>query len=257
MRQQNIPGRKCIQEKPMKYIYYNDQIHLKQYRLSRSSKVVQVCLRIFALSSLILTGLMILHLDVIFIKFHNITIDVLDKLTIHQVEVFGNKHLSKNDILKCANISYDLTNDKLGETMVCDSWKILENLKSCKQIAKAEVIRILPSRLIIKLQEKQAYAIWRHQNNFFLLDINGDTIRNYVTNEEKAKYIILFGDSANKETVDILPLLENIMGDEYSQVASLHLISQRRWNMLLLNGLLVKLPENNPEMALRLLVSMR
>lgn len=244
----------------MKYIYYNEQVQLKQYSFNRTSKITNICIRLLALISIVTIGSLALYFEHLYHEAQKWLSPIVSFLSVSQIEVKGNKLLSKEEVMKCAQINYDSQEDTKSEfynISKYDVWKILANLKSCKQVEKAEVfIKISPSatHLIIELQEKVAHAIWRNQGYFYLLDTKGEIMRNYVTNEEKAKYIILFGDHANKKSVSLLPVLEHIMGQEYSQIASLHLIAQRRWNMLLLNGILIKLPEDDIESALRMVI---
>ncbi len=241
----------------MKYIYYNDNVYSKQYRLKNRYKIRKVCSKIFATTIVGLVCLFILFIEIIEIKIQQNLVNFINIFAMKDLRVVGNQHLSKEDVLHCAGIKYNNSNNTINNEnglFIYNSWSILNNLKSCKEIEKAEVIRRFPSSLLIQITEKKAYAIWRQQNQFFLLDYNGEIIRSYVTHNEKAQYIILFGESANKEANNILPLLENIMNDLYSEIASLHFISQRRWNILMINGLLIKLPENNIQQGLEILI---
>lgn len=111
----------------------------------------------------------------------------------------------------------------------------------------ARVERRLPSTLKITLNEIQPMARWRHKN------------KDYVVGEEQiieTSDIDAFdflpqitGENAHKHASDFLLLLEAEPSIS-PYVKQADRVSDRRWNIEMTNGLLIKLPAENEEKAL-------
>jgi cell division septal protein FtsQ len=109
---------------------------------------------------------------------------------------------------------------------------------------------ILPNILYISGFERNPYAIWWDYNKFYLVDDEGVILSDNVTEEDKNKYILVVGENAIDNLGKIITIIS--ASKQNGKVASLRFIGQRRWDLALNNGTILKLPENNELSAINL-----
>jgi cell division protein FtsQ len=121
-------------------------------------------------------------------------------------------------------------------------------------VEDAVVLRLLPNRVVILVDERQPLALWGSPNGVVVLDAEGHTV-------EGADPIGFSG----------LPRVEGLAAPEAagalsaalarrpalaSRVASFERVGGRRWDLTLDSGLLVRLPEGDVEAALDELITL-
>jgi len=109
------------------------------------------------------------------------------------------------------------------------------------------VRRELPNRLVIDILERKPFAIWQYNKTFYLIDDSGYKI---TTNLEKFQDLLHFvGEGADIYAASLVNLLK-----DKPQITSniKHVIFQgmRRWDLVMRNGMIVKMPEYNMQKAL-------
>jgi cell division septal protein FtsQ len=109
---------------------------------------------------------------------------------------------------------------------------------------------ILPNILYISGFERNPCAIWWDYNKFYLVDDEGVILSDNVTQEDKNKYILVVGENAIDNLRKIITIIS--ASKQNGKVASLRFIGQRRWDLVLNNGTILKLPENNELSAINL-----
>lgn len=135
--------------------------------------------------------------------------------------------------------------------MQIDLWRIKSNLEKLTWVKHASVTRQLPSTLSIAVTERQPMALWQNDGKVKLIDIDGETINE--TNLEKfSNLIILVGSNVPYHAGHFLKFISSTP-DIAAMISSGVLVNGRRWNVKLKNGILIKLPEDNPEEAWKFL----
>ncbi|MCP4183145.1 MAG: FtsQ-type POTRA domain-containing protein [Hyphomicrobiales bacterium] len=175
---------------------------------------------------------------------HSIAADFSAHLgfTISNVVIEGTQELSKIDVL---------TNLDLGRSnslLTFDIAKARDELRSLAWVKDVRVAKSYPDRLVIRVSERQPYAIWQQQDALLLVERNGKAIDNF--DEKYAGLPLLVGKGANLHGADIIflvgkvPFLKN-------RVRSFVRIADRRWDLHLSNGIVVRLPDENSGVALK------
>lgn len=119
------------------------------------------------------------------------------------------------------------------------------------QISWVDHVRIerrWPDTLYIGITERVPMALWQHDNQVKLLDQKGGVI--LTENLERFKGLkIVMGADAPEFSVE---LMENLSGEPAlaKRVLAARRLGERRWDLVLDNGLVVKLPEQDMALAL-------
>lgn len=119
-------------------------------------------------------------------------------------------------------------------------------------VLNARVERLLPDTLVVHLIERRPIALWQNQGQFALIDEEGKVI----TREELGRFaqlIHVVGEDAPDHVGGLLELLET-QPDLKRQVRAAVRVGKRRWDLVLENGVNVRLPENDAPQALARLV---
>lgn len=134
-------------------------------------------------------------------------------------------------------------------------WDIdVQNVK--KQVSQIQSLKniqvkiTLPNILYIYGEQRKPFAIWWDYKNFSLIDDEGIILKRSLNDNDKKKYILIVGDDAIKHVHHIIKVLTQT--NQNKKVASIRFIGQRRWDLVLNNGIILKLPEKNELEAIRL-----
>ena len=120
--------------------------------------------------------------------------------------------------------------------------KIKSDIESIEWVKYAEIRRILPNTINVQIEEQVPMAIWRNENIFFLVDVDGLNITS--KNISDFNYLPqIEGTNANIYCSELLLKLQNIP-DIFLNLQKAVYIQDRRWNIELKNNLLIKLPED-------------
>lgn len=124
---------------------------------------------------------------------------------------------------------------------------IQANLRALPEIRAARVERRLPDILFIEIVERSASAIWQHKGEYKLIDWDGTVL----TNQQRdmgVRYVVLTGEDAPAHAQAFLDMIETTP-DLKESVESAMRVGGRRWDVKMRHGLVVKLPEKQPEKA--------
>ena len=141
-------------------------------------------------------------------------------------------------------------NDPLLGVDVVAAQKTIEGLA---WVQTARIERRLPDTLYIKLTERVPMALSQHKGKLSLVDMDGEVITSKNLSSFKA-FPLIVGDNAPQQAPKLLSFLKAdpaIM----DKIEASTLVSDRRWNLKLKNSVVVKLPEDNLELALRRLIT--
>lgn len=181
----------------------------------------------------------LLTTNILYEYYNNIYEKIIRLFTINNIIIKGNKEIK---IEKIQNI----VNKYNGKTIFDISiWDVKHDIeKEIQQIQSIEVELFFPNIINIKIKEKIAAAIWHNNDGkFIVIDKNGDQIADQNIDDDKINQIMIFGNDANKNFNKINILLNNYSFRE--KIASLYFVNNRRWNIFLNNGIIIKLPETH------------
>jgi cell division protein FtsQ len=109
------------------------------------------------------------------------------------------------------------------------------------------VVRLLPNTIHIKIYEREPIAIWQYNKQLFLIDADGYAIRSDV---QKFSHLLHFvGEGANIYAASFIKSFVD-KPKLFNDIASIIRCGNRRWDLILKNGITVKLPEKDFESAL-------
>lgn len=115
-------------------------------------------------------------------------------------------------------------------------------------IADVTVKRILPDTISVAITERIPMALWQKDKKLFLIDSNGNIITDQGLGGFK-DLIILTGESAPQFAPTLITYFQAIP-DIFYKIETASFISKRRWNVMLKNGTIIKLPEDDIPLAL-------
>ena len=167
---------------------------------------------------------------------------------VDDVRVSGNREVSDIDILQVLSLDgwtslIGLGADKVRESVVAMPW-----------VESATVRKIYPTTLEIALVEKQPFAIWQHDGELSLVERTGAPIVPF-TSERFASLPLVVGEGAAAHAADIVSLVASYPALA-ERVRGYVRIADRRWDLRLDNGVVLKLPETGEARALEWLMSL-
>ncbi|MFN3548612.1 MAG: cell division protein FtsQ/DivIB [Mesorhizobium sp.] len=161
---------------------------------------------------------------------------------VSDVRVSGNREVSDIDVLQVLSLDgwtslIGLGADEVRERVVALPW-----------VESATVRKVYPDTLEIALVEKQPFAIWQHDGELSLVERSGAPIVPFAS-ERFASLPLVVGKGAAGRAADIVALVAGHPALA-ERVRGYVRISDRRWDLLLDEGVVLKLPETGEAAAL-------
>jgi len=162
---------------------------------------------------------------------------------VKDILVTGRVHIPAEELL--AHLS-------IKENMPIFGVSIVEAQKSLTDISWVKTVSIsrrLPDKIIVELKERTPAALWQYQKKISLIDQEGTVLATEDLSPWQNLPLVV-GDGAPKHAGDLLGLL-NAEPAVAKELVSAVWVGQRRWDLHLQNNIIVKLPEQDSELALR------
>ena len=121
---------------------------------------------------------------------------------------------------------------------------IRSQLETLPWVKHAEVTRILPGALKVKLTERTPFALWQQDGNVRLIDETGHVITGRGLGEF-TNLMLVVGQGADKNISGLEALLKEAPLLASRVKTAVH-VGDRRWDLIFDNGVRVKLPEPAP-----------
>ncbi len=167
---------------------------------------------------------------------------------VKDVQVIGRKRISREKLIAILNTQ---KNDPIF------SFKPLEaqiRLEQLSWIKTAYIKRRLPDTIVVTIVEREPTALWQHNQKLAVIDAEGIVLTDQ--NVGQFNHLpVLIGPTANQHVMDILPLLYAEQ-DVINEIKAITRIRDRRWDLILKNKAIVKLPEHDVGLALSQLAQM-
>jgi len=167
---------------------------------------------------------------------------------IAEVVLSGEKQVSREEILTTAGVT------GRASLLFLDADAARARLMANPWIADAAVLKLYPNRLQITITERRAYALWQKDGRVKVIAADGTVLEPFVE-RRYIKLPLVVGQGAERDAKNFLDVLDRYP-DVARQVRASILVAQRRWDILLKNGIDVQLPETNPAAALSRLVAL-
>lgn len=164
-------------------------------------------------------------------------------LAIQNVQITGQSETSEIDVLG----QLDLGDYPSLVTFDVDAAR--GRIESMPWVKEARIKKLYPDTLQIAITERSPYAIWQHAGGIVsLIDKDGKVIIDDV-GERYSRLPFVVGDGAESRVAEYADLVNGVP-ELKDRIHAGVLISNRRWNVVLDNGVELLLPEKDPGSAL-------
>jgi cell division protein FtsQ len=155
--------------------------------------------------------------------------------SLRHVEIKGARHITKLDVY---NIAFDQPSAAMP---LVDLEATRQRLLRFGWVRDARVLRRLPDTLVIDIVERRPAAIWQHNQQLALIDMDG-TVLAPVRLDAMPNLPLIIGPAANLHAaelgrlVEAAPQLKPVM-------AGANWVGERRWDLRFQSGEVLALPE--------------
>lgn len=156
---------------------------------------------------------------------------------VENVEIAGNKRMSELDVLAALGLD--------GQTSMIgfNAEKSREVLAALPWVEAVNVQKVYPNDVRISIKERSPFAVWQHDGQMDIVDRSGRVIVPFRPNLVNDVPFIV-GQGAQAKAADFIKEL-GIYPSLVQQIRSYIRVGDRRWDLLLNNGVRIKLPELN------------
>jgi cell division protein FtsQ len=121
-------------------------------------------------------------------------------------------------------------------------------------VREASIVRLWPDRIAVVIEPRAEFALWQIEGDIHVIDRDGAVLGEADANDWPDLPLVV-GFGANEEAELLIETLEHYE-EIASRVSAMVRVGDRRWNLRLVNGLDIKLPESEVGAALALLAAM-
>ena len=123
-----------------------------------------------------------------------------------------------------------------------------QRVESVGWVKSARIVRLLPDTLIVAVTEHDRLAVWQTAGRAYVIDGQGQVIQGADAGRYPQLPLVV-GEGAEQAAAELLPLVRE-RPRLMSRVEALVRVDQRRWDLRLKDGGLIKLPATEQEAAL-------
>jgi cell division protein FtsQ len=164
------------------------------------------------------------------------------------IALSGQKEVSREQILSTAGVTGN------ASLLFLDADAARIRLMANPWIADAAVLKLYPDRLQISVTERQAFALWQKDGHVNVIAADGTVLESYVQDRFLGLPLVV-GRGAERQAKDFLTFLDRYP-DIRGMLRASVMVAERRWNLRLINGIDVRLPESDVRGALDRLMAL-
>lgn len=163
-------------------------------------------------------------------------------LKISAVRISGQSETAELDVLERLAIP------EHGSIVSFDVNAARERVEEIPWVASVTIRKVYPDTLEVDIVEREPFALWQRNGDVALIDVEGHVLSSYIAPRYR-NLPVLVGAGAQSEAAEIVALIGEFP-TLTEKVRAATLVSGRRWDLTLNNGILVMLPEDDPVPAL-------
>jgi len=168
--------------------------------------------------------------------------------TIASVDATGAQRLNAETVAQAIGVSG-------GHSLLSlDPRAARARIEALSWVERASVARLWPDRVAVLLEERVPFALWQHEGYHRVIDRSG-TVISAADPRDHADLPQVVGAGANERAGHILDLLSR-QGEIDALVTHAVRVGERRWNLRLVAGGDILLPEADPASALALIATL-
>jgi len=164
------------------------------------------------------------------------------------VRIKGNQNVSDIDILQ--EVGLDGWTSLVG----LDASDARERIAALPWVESVSVRKIYPATLDVDIVEREPFAIWQHGSELTLVERSGNVIAPFVGGRY-ASLPLLIGMGSTEAGPEFIDRLKRTP-EFAARVRAYVRVAERRWNLVLRNGITIKLPETGEDAAIAALVAL-
>lgn len=165
------------------------------------------------------------------------------------VTISGQVELRERELLAAAHIT------PKNSLLFLNAAEARKGLESLPLVKSASVRKLFPNHLVIDLVERAPSALWQKDGKVAIIAADGAPI-DQMTDDRFIGLPFIVGDGANERLPEFAALLA-AANELRPKIKAGVLVSDRRWDLVMTNGMIVKLPELNPQTAMATLVRLQ
>lgn len=151
------------------------------------------------------------------------------------IDISGNKRLEKQEVLKILELKpaqsiFAFNIDRARSLLEKQAW-----------VQSANIQKIYPNRVRISLVEREPYAIWQHDGVMDVVDSTGRVIVPFKGGNVLDLPLVVGQGAQNSAKMFIQAL--SVYPEVYNRVRAFVRVGDRRWDLVLDNGVRIMLPE--------------
>lgn len=168
--------------------------------------------------------------------FANLGSEILD-LKLEKILVEGQINTSKETILRSVNA-------KIGDPILAlDLGLIKQKIEKNDWVKNSFVERKLPNKLHIVLIEREPIARWQYSKQILLIDDEANIIKEPPSSSYN-NLILVVGSDAHIYANELIQILKTDL-ELFKKVEAAIRYGERRWDLKMRDGMIIKMPENS------------
>lgn len=184
--------------------------------------------------------------DAIHTKF--ITVSAQNGYVVQNVQVTGRDRVSAKELIDALAIQ------RGTPLFAYDPQAAQDRVRRLTGIETVYIERRWPDTVFIRLSERQPAARWQKNEIVSLVDRHGKKVA-VKPDEDVTRYPILIGYGVKSQIVPLFKLLQG-EPDLLRQIKAATWVGERRWDLTLQNGVVIKLPAQNTQLAMTQLMQL-
>ncbi len=168
--------------------------------------------------------------------------------SVDKVTVTGRQRARMDDILAALEV-------RRGDSIMSfDTDAARFRIEQIGWVNAASVQRVFPNRIFVEVDERKPFAVWQEDGLFSVIDHEGARLNGLVASDFPFLPRVV-GNGAGREAEALLASLDR-QPDLKPLVRAAVRVGDRRWNLQMMNGITVMLPETGAEPVLTELVKL-
>ncbi len=163
-------------------------------------------------------------------------------LQVRGVRLTGNSQMSHAQVLEVAGVHPETS------VLFFDADEARDRLKANSWIADATVQKLYPDQIMISVVEREPFALWQRDGRIQVIAADGRVIVDHL--DARFQHLpLIVGKGAETRAREIVGLLGD-HPDVAKAVRAAVLVAERRWTLVLKNGIDVRLPDTDLDRAM-------